>query len=378
MSDWKFKFSSIPDFISGFEQNASSGLWCQSGKIDSFQINGNDPQADNYISIFSLSPGSRIRNLHRFSFTRSAFLNLYFSIVLPGLSLYLSEEPNKRNTKTWGALSDATKNLYITQARRLIKDAGFLIRWPIDPIIPVSPKIQIFQDYSFYPNGSTFMFDTTFIGSPRTRYFTIKNTGEEALTLTTNPIVYMPILNTEVQTFVKSDGTIVSGIDQPFLLSQPSLNFLEPNQSVPFSLTFDPQFEGTKSIYFSVSSDDPETPLYTISTSGISIYDMNSKLNYERTEVTIPDENYIVINSVQTFETLKSGEYKGWNKYNTTEYFRFSLQLGSPPSGSILDASIDFSSSDIDGSLCFFDVGEEIWLKNRTGSEQTYVIHRMT
>jgi hypothetical protein len=222
------------------------------------------------------------------------------------------------------------------------------------------------------------MFDTTFIGVPRTRFFTIKNTGDEALTLTSNPIIHVPVTNTTIQTFIQTDGTIVSGIDQPFIVTQPSLNFLEPNQSVPFSITFDPQFEGTKSIYFSVASDDPETPLYTISASGISIYDMNSKLNYERTELTIPDEQYVVINSSGTFETLKSGEYKGWDKYNTTDYFRFSLQLGTPPSGSILDASIDFISSDIDGSLCFLDAGNEIWLKNRTGSEKTYVLHRMT
>jgi len=376
-NSWKFKFSNISDFITSLETNAGN-LWCERGRVDSFQINGVDPNAENYITAFSLSPGSRIRNLHRFSFTKSDFLNQYFSTVLPGLSLYLTEDPNKRNTLTWEALSDATKTLYISQGKRLIKDAGLLLRWPIDPILPIKPRIQLFQDYSYYPNNSTFMFDTTFIGVPRTRFFTIKNTGDEVLTLTSNPIIYVPVTNTTVQTFVQTDGTIVSGIDQPFIVTQPSLNFLEPNQSVPFSITFDPQFEGTKSIYFSVASDDPETPLYTISASGISIYDMNSKLNYERTELTIPDEQYVVINSSGTFETLKSGEYKGWDKYNTTDYFRFSLQLGTPPSGSILDASIDFTSSDIDGSLCFLDAGNEIWLKNRTGSEKTYVLHRMT
>lgn len=376
-TDWKFKYTNIAEFITDFEANPL-GIWCPKGKIDSWNINGSDPNSDNYISIFALNPGSRIRNLHRFSFTKIKFLDTYFSTALPGLSLYLSEDPNRRNTKTWLSLSVPTKNLYITQARRLIKDAGFMIRWPVDPIIPISPKIQIFQDYALYPDQSAFVFPITYIGTPRTRHFTIKNAGEEALTLTSNPIIYTPTTNTEIVSFIKPDGTIVSGIDQPFLITQPSINFLEPNQSVPFSITFDPQFEGTKTVYFSIASDDPETQLYTMNVSGISSYDLNSKINYERTEFTLPDDGFIVINSPYTFETLRGGEYKGWNKYNTTEYFRFSMQLGSPPSGSILDASINFASADIDGSLCFFDVGDEIWLKNRTGSEQTYILHRMT
>ena len=193
----------------------------------------------------------------------------YFSIELPGLWLYLSEEPGKRSTLTWNSLTYSTKQIYITRSKRLIKEAGLIIGWPIDPILPPRPDMRIYQNWNFFPTTSSFYFPNTYIGSPVIKNFIIKNMGNDPLSLIGNPIITVSgtnvsgVLISGVNVSVTID-TVSGSTEIPFLVTQPSISFLQPDQSSEFSIIFNPSNEGERTVNIHIENDDPDVIDYTL------------------------------------------------------------------------------------------------------------------
>lgn len=276
-SDWKFRFPSIENFEITFDSFVEEGLWFKRGSVEDYQItNATGVNQDNYITLFTIQPGARIIQTNRYSFSLSRLLAEYFSVELPGLWLYLSEEPGKRNTLTWNSLTSQTKQIYITRSKRLIKEAGLIIGWPTDPILPPRPDMRIYQNWSFLPSNSSFYFPNTYIGTPNIKNFIIKNMGNDPLTLTGNPIITVSGVNVSgvVISGVNVSGTVdmVSGSSEiPFLVTQPSISFLQADQSSEFSIIFNPSLEGEKEVSINIENDDPDIINYQLNISGRSL-----------------------------------------------------------------------------------------------------------
>jgi hypothetical protein len=125
---WKYKYDSLAEFSEEFQNSVP--IWWEGGRIETFRINSSDPLSQEYISLSSLNPGMRIKNLANYSFSQDEFLTTWFSKEVPGINLYLSESPGDRNTSTWDLLPSSSKDFYTETANNLIAKNFFSIQWP--------------------------------------------------------------------------------------------------------------------------------------------------------------------------------------------------------------------------------------------------------
>ena len=127
---WRYKYNSVSEFSTDFQ--SSIPVWWEGGRVESFRINATDVNSEEYIVLYAYNPGSRIKNLARYSFSLIRFCDVWFSKEVPGINLYISESPGNRSTGTWDMLATSTRESYVATANNLIENNFFKINWPED------------------------------------------------------------------------------------------------------------------------------------------------------------------------------------------------------------------------------------------------------
>jgi hypothetical protein len=242
---WKYKYDSLSQFIDDYQ--TTLGIWTEYGRIDSIQITPfTNPGNDGYVIMFAVQPGSKIRNLNRFSFSLTQFLNLYFSKEIPGINFYLSEDPNIRDVNTWDLLPPEEKTYYQNAAIRLIADNYLRVYWPIEPIISPIPIIQIKINNIVISSTSTFVLPTSpvLLNEEITVRFSIKNIGNSALYINSQPYL---------------SSTELFSISRPL-----DRLYLQRDESDYIDIHFKSNELGEKNSVLNIRTNDPVTPLFTI------------------------------------------------------------------------------------------------------------------
>lgn len=242
---WKYKYDSLSQFVSDYQ--TSIGIWTEYGRIDSLQVTPySNPGNDGYIIMFAVQPGSKIRNLNRFSFSLNQFLNLYFSKEIPGINLYLTEDPLIRDVNTWDLLVPSQKEYYQTAALRLIADNYLRVYWPIEPIANIIPAIQVTINNSIISPTSTYILPTSplLINEEISVKFYIKNIGQSSLYINVPPSL------TDT-TFFK----IIRPLDKLYLNN---------NEQDYIEISFKSNELGEKNSVLSIRTNDPNNPIFTI------------------------------------------------------------------------------------------------------------------
>ena len=244
---WRYKYSSLTEFFSDFNNWSETGIWTEYGRIDSIQNTPyNNPAVDGSIILYILQPGSKIKNLNRYTFSTEAFLNLYFSKEIPGINLYISEDPANRNTITWDALLPEAKEYYISASNRLIKSNYMRVNWPIDPFRNQAPTLQIKINGTLISNGSTYVLPRSPLASGQIIDFTINVTN-----IGISPLnIQLPATLDTIENF-----NFVSNFTKKYFGKDENENL---------SLRFVSYSVGTKEAYLTIESNDPTAPKFIV------------------------------------------------------------------------------------------------------------------
>jgi hypothetical protein len=318
---WKFKYNTLSDFFTDYQ--TSNGLWTEYGRVDSVQVTPySSPETDGYVILFAVQPGSRIKNLNRFTFSRTQFLNLFFSKEVPGINLYISEEPNVRNTTSWDALTQLQKNDYLETALRLVANNYLRVYWPTEPPRSTVPIAQYSISASILNSGSTYVLPTSPLSSGEvlTTTITVRNVGVNPLSL----LQAASLSSTQHYTIVK--------------------NFTKTNLAKDdfdtIQISFMSYELGLKESTISIRTNDPELPLFTqvLSTTVVeNIGQLAPGITLSSTQPSIRTKgdffNFLDI-QVTTTRTYNDIQYIVVSEANGIEFIRW----GNPPvSGSTLD-----------------------------------------
>jgi hypothetical protein len=205
---WKYKYDSLSQFVTDYQ--TAVGLWTEYGRIDSVQITPfTNPANDGYVIMFAVQPGSKIRNLNRFSFSLTQFLNLNFSKEIPGINVYISEQPNIRNVNSWDLLSPNQKQYYQGTAIKLIADNYLRVYWPPEPIETLNPVIQVRIDTTILSPASTYSLQS-FLNEEKIIRIYVRNIGVNALEILQPPslsdtLYYQIIRNLNKTSIIEND-----------------------------------------------------------------------------------------------------------------------------------------------------------------------------
>jgi hypothetical protein len=304
---WKYKYDSLSQFVVDYQ--TAVGLWTEYGRIDSIQITPfTNPANDGYVIMFAVQPGSKIRNLNRFSFSLTQFLNLNFSKEIPGINVYLSEDPNVRTVNSWDLLSPSQKSYYQTTGLRLIADNYLRVYWPVEPVETLNPILQIRIDNSIISPASTYNFQS-FLNEEKIVRIFIRNIGVNALEILQNPSI-------SDSTFYQIDRnvskTTLVANDQDYVDISLYSNVLGYRNTVITIRTNDPlqpifSFELSSTVQLNISSLAPQIQLTTFPLidkieNGQSISVVDFIIN---TVKTYNDIDYIVIKDASNNEIVR-------------------------------------------------------------------------
>lgn len=242
---WKYKYDSLSQFVTDYQ--TVIGIWTEYGRIDSIQITPfMNPANDGYIIMFAVQPGSKIRNLNRFSFSLNQFLNLFFSKEIPGINVYLSEDPTIRDVNSWDLLPQIQKDHYQSAALRLIADNYLRVYWPPEPVLSSIPAIQVRYNNSILSPSSTFVLPTSplLINEELTIRLYIKNIG-------TSPLY----INNQPSLTITDHFSITRGLENLYLNSD-SQDYID--------IYFKSNELGEKNTVLSIRTNDPFNPIFTL------------------------------------------------------------------------------------------------------------------
>lgn len=319
---WKYKYDSLSQFVSNYQ--TSVGLWTEYGRIDSVQITPfTNPANDGYVIMFAVQPGSKIRNLNRFSFSLTQFLNLNFSQEIPGINLYISEQPNIRTTNSWDLLTNVQKKYYNDTAIRLIADNYLRVYWPPEPIETLNPVIQVRIDTTILSSASTYSLQS-FLNEEKIIRIYIRNIGVNALEILQPPsltdVLYYQIIRNLSKTSIIEN-------DQDYIDVRLYSNVLGFKSTVLTIRTNDParpifSFEITSIVELSVSSLAPRidlttSPLIDKVENGNSISVVDFVINTLKTYNNI---NYIVLKDSSNNEIVR---FNNPNASGGTNYYEW-------------------------------------------------------
>jgi hypothetical protein len=238
---WKYKYDSLSQFVVDYQ--TATGIWTEYGRIDSVQITPfTNPANDGYVIMFAIQPGSKIKNLNRFSFSLTQFLNLNFSKEIPGVNVYLSEDPTNRTVSTWDILTQSQKDYYQVTAIRLIADNYLRVYWPPEPLQPSIPTLQVRIGNTYLSPGATYSLNK-FLGEEETITVYIKNIGQLALTVNQNPAL--------------SDLTYYD------ITRQVTSSSLSVNQQDYLDIRFYSNIIGIKNTTVTIRTNDPVVPIFS-------------------------------------------------------------------------------------------------------------------
>lgn len=243
---WKYKYNNLSDFFVDY-QNTSFGLWTEYGRVDSVQVTAYaSPSTVGYVVLYVVQPGSRIKNLNRYTFSRSQFLDLFFSKEVPGINLYVSEEPTVRNTVTWDLLSSGQKADYLETSLRLVENNYLRVYWPPEPVRSTVPVAQYNIETSVLGSGYTYDLPTSPLSAGETYTLTLylRNVGVNPLSILSPASLSSTQHFSVVKNFTKSA--------------------LAKDESDTVQVTFISYDLGVKTTTLSVRTNDPEVPLFTL------------------------------------------------------------------------------------------------------------------
>ena len=304
---WKYKYDNLSQFVTDYQTN--QGIWTEYGRIDSIQITPYvNVSNDGYVILFAVQPGSKIKNLNRFSFSLTQFLNLSFSKELPGINLYISEEPNIRTVNSWDLLSPSQKTYYQNTAVRLIADNYMRVYWPPEPIETLNPIIQIRIDQSIISPASTYNLQG-FLNEEKIIRINLRNIGVNALEILQTPSLSDSTFYQIIRNTVK---TSLIANDQDYIEIRFYSNVLGFRSTVLTIRTNDParpifSFEITSIVELNISNLAPQiqlttSPLLNKAENGQSISNVNFVINTVR---TYNDIDYIVLKDSSNNEIIR-------------------------------------------------------------------------
>lgn len=260
---WKYKYDSLSQFVTDYQ--TAVGIWTEYGRIDSIQVTPyTNPANDGYVIMFAVQPGSKIRNLNRFSFSLNQFLNLSFSKEIPGINLYISEQPNIRTVNSWDLLSPNQKQYYQDTAIRLIADNYLRVYWPPEPIETLNPIAQVRIDTTILSPASTYSFQS-FLNEEKIIRIYLRNIGVNALEILQTPSLSDTIYYQITRNLSK---TSLIANDQDYIDVRLYSNVLGFKSTVLTIRTNDParpifSFELTSIVELNISSLAPQINLTT-------------------------------------------------------------------------------------------------------------------
>lgn len=304
---WKYKYDSLSQFVIDYQND--QGIWTEYGRIDSIQITpytnvGND----GYVIMYAVQPGSKIRNLNRFSFSLTQFLNLNFSKQLPGINVYLSEDPNVRTVNSWDLLSTSQKSYYQTTGLRLIADNYLRVYWPPEPVETLNPVIQVRIDNSIIAPASTYNFKS-FLNEEKIVRIFVRNIGVNTL-----EILQIPSLSdsTYYQIDRNISKTTLIANDQDYIDISLYSNVLGYRSTVLTIRSNDPSqpilsFELSSTVELNISSLAPQiqlttSPFINKAENGQSVSVIDFVIN---TVKTYNDIDYIVLKDASNNEIVR-------------------------------------------------------------------------
>jgi len=244
---WKYKYDSLSQFVVDYQ--SAIGLWTEYGRIDSVQITPfTNPANDGYVILYAIQPGSKIRNLNRFSFSLTQFLNLSFSKEIPGLNLYLGEDPTVRTVNTWDLLTTVQKQYYQDTAIRLIADNYLRVYWPPEPLETLNPIAQIRIDNTIVSPASTYSFQS-FLNEEKILRIYVRNIGLSTLQILQNPSLSSSVYYQITRQLTKT--TLIKD-DQDYIDISLYSNVL-----------------GLKNVVLTFRTNDPARPIFSFELSSI-------------------------------------------------------------------------------------------------------------
>ena len=315
---WKYKYDSLSQFVTDY-QNAV-GIWTEYGRIDSIQITPfTNPGNDGYVIMFAVQPGSKIRNLNRFSFSLTQFLNLYFSKEIPGINLYLSESPNVRDVNTWDLLPSDEKIYYQNASLRLIADNYLRVYWPPEPIVSSVPIIQVKINNVVISATSTFVLPTSpvLLNEEISIRIYLKNIGNSSLYINNQPYL--------------------SGTNYFEITRHLDKLYLDKDETDYIEVYFKSNELGEKNTVLNIKTNDPIIPIFTLilSTSVVlSNAELAPTIDLSSSQSIIRENgdsiNYLDL-IINTFKTYNDITFISIKNYNDEEIIRFN---NPGPSGS--------------------------------------------
>lgn len=268
---WNIKYNSLNEFVTDFED---SRIWTKFGEISSVEIfNSAD---ENYVNLFTLQSGSRIKNISKYQFTVTDFIALDFSKVLPGLTIFLNESA-ENSADDWDLLTTEQKNNYNEIGNSLLNESRLVPAWPLAETT-YSPNIDVYDDLDEVISGST-LACPGFATVPLTKTLTIKNTGTAPLRLTNS------IVATQMQ-------------NASFSISQPSSTVIQAGSSTTFGITISSANPGTYTCQVIISSNDENEGSYIININSViedapaPILRGYSALQSVQSNITFPISNF--------------------------------------------------------------------------------------
>lgn len=243
---WKYKYNNLSDFFVDY-QNTSFGLWTEYGRVDSVQVTAyTSPETVGYVVLYVVQPGSRIKNLNRYTFSRSQFLDLFFSKEVPAINLYISEEPTVRNTVTWDTLTAPQKADYLETSLRLVENNYLRVYWPVEPPRSTVPVAQYTVGPSVLVSGSTYDLPTSPLtaGEVHTVTLTLRNVG-------VNPLQVLQVAQ-------------LSSTQHYTLVKNFTKTTLAKDESDTVQVSFISYELGTKQSTLYVRTNDPSLPLFSL------------------------------------------------------------------------------------------------------------------
>jgi hypothetical protein len=319
---WKYKYDSLSQFVTDYQ--SAVGLWTEYGRIDSVQITPfTNPSNDGYVIMFAVQPGSKIRNLNRFSFSLTQFLNLNFSKEIPGINVYISESPNVRTVNSWDLLTLSQKQYYQDTAIRLIADNYLRVYWPPEPIETLNPVIQVRIDTTILSPASTYSLQS-FLNQEKIIRIYIRNIGVNALEVLQTPslsdtVYYQITRNISKTSLVEND--------QDYIDVRLYSNVLGFRSTVLTIRTNDParpifSFEISSIVELNISSLAPQiqlttSPLLNKVENGQSISEVDFVITTLKTYNNI---DYIVIKDSSNNEIIR---FNNPNASGGTNYYEW-------------------------------------------------------
>ena len=140
-----------------------------------------------------------------------------------------------------------------------------------------------------------------------------------------------------------------SSVNNRFLFADSSIVLL-PNQSIV--LIYDSSTLKWRNFYISPSTDP------------------------NRTTFSLANGASIIINSTSLFSTVLDGSYSIWRNIDATTAIEFNLKNGTPPDILVKVLSTNIQTTDIGSGICFFISGNNLILKNYSGSSIDFICVR--